>query len=335
MKYVTLIHGDGIGPEITSSLKQVIAALKTPIVFEEFSAGAAHFEKTGTFLPEELFASLEKTKVGIKGPMTTPIGTGYRSLNVKLRKDYDLYANVRPVKNLPGVFCRYEEVDLVIFRENTEDLYAGIEEEISHREARSMKIITWEKSERLLRRAFDYAMAHNKDKVTVVTKANIMKATDGLFLTVAREVAKDYPIALEEVLVDNMCMQLVMNPSQYGIIATENLYGDILSDLCAGLVGGLGVVGGANFGENMALFESVHGTAPDIAGKNLANPTAMLLTGAMMLEYLEFFEDANHLRSALYKVLENPRMRTKDLGGELTCSGFTDAVVSAIERSLP
>lgn len=334
MKQVTLIHGDGIGPEITASLKKVIAALKTPIAFEEFSAGARHYEKTGTFLPEELFRSLEKTKVGIKGPMTTPIGTGYRSLNVKLRKDYDLFANVRPVKNLPGVPSRYEDVDLVIFRENTEDLYAGIEEEISESEAHSIKIITWEKSERLLRRAFDYAVAHKKDKVTVVTKANIMKATDGLFLAVARHVAKDYPITLEEVLVDNMCMQLVMNPSQYGVIATENLYGDILSDLCAGLVGGLGVVGGANFGKDMALFESVHGTAPDIAGKDLANPTAMLLTGAMLLEYLDFSEDANRLRSALYEVLENPATRTKDLGGNLSCTEFTDTLVAAIERSL-
>ncbi|RVU54435.1 isocitrate/isopropylmalate dehydrogenase family protein [Anaerosphaera multitolerans] len=328
---VTLIPGDGVGIEITDALKEVIAATKAPITWDVQEAGEFVYKEKGTYIPEELYQSLESNKIGIKGPITTPIGTGFRSINVELRKKYDLYANVRPIKNVGTIPSHFSNVDLVIFRENTEDLYAGVEKQISSTEAHSIKIITKEKSERLLRSAFDYAAKNNKEKVTVVTKANIMKLTDGLFLSTVREVAREYPkIQLEEVLVDNMCMQLVMYPEKYGVIATENLYGDILSDLCAGLIGGLGLVPGANLGKDIAIFESVHGSAPDIAGKNLVNPTAMLLTGVMMLRHLNLNKEAQQIEKAIETVLSDSNNYTQDLGGTTTTTEFTKKVVQEI-----
>ncbi|MDO5712938.1 MAG: isocitrate/isopropylmalate dehydrogenase family protein [Tissierellia bacterium] len=330
---ITLIPGDGIGPEIIKSLKAVMEKTGLDITWEEYVAGADAYKKTGTYLPEELFQSLEKNKIGIKGPVTTPIGEGFSSVNVALRKKYDLYANIRPVKRIGKVPSLYPNVDIIIFRENTEDLYAGIEKQISPTEAHSIKVITQEKSIRIIKKAFDYAKEHGIEKVTVVTKANIMKLTDGLFLQCARDVAKNYKgIQLEEVLIDNMCMQLVMHPENYKVIVTENLYGDILSDLCAGLVGGLGLIPGANIGENLAIFEAVHGSAPDIAGKDLANPTAILLSGAMLLDYIGHEDKGNSIRKAIEKVLSNTDNFTYELGGKVGTREFTTCILKEMER---
>lgn len=329
MHNITLIEGDGIGPEITKSLRQIIDATGVNINWEIFQAGEAYFEKYGELISDEVFKSLEKNKVGIKGPITTPIGTGFRSVNVFLRKKYDLFANVRPVKSIGKVDSKYDNIDITIFRENTEDLYAGIEEKISDDEMHSIKVITRKGSTRIAKKAFEYAKEMNISKVTVVTKANIMKLTDGLFLEVARDVAKDYPnIELEEVLVDNMCMQLVMYPEKYNIILTENLYGDILSDLCAGLVGGLGLIPGANIGTDLSIFEAVHGSAPDIAGQNKANPTAIILSGCLMLDYIGEQEASNKIKNALDKTLSDKDNFTGDLGGNKSTSQFTDIIIS-------
>ena len=282
---VTLIKGDGIGPEICDSMKKILKILGSKVEFEEVNAGASVFEKENTFIPDRVFKSIEKNKIAIKGPITTPIGHGFRSINVELRKKYDLFANIRPIKSIKNIKTKYENVDMVIFRENTEDLYMGLEEKISDDEFHSIKVITRKKSERIIKAAFEYAQKFNRKKVTIVTKANIMKFTDGLFLNVGREVSKSYPnIEFEELLVDNTAMQMVQNPNKFDVLVTENLYGDILSDLGAGLVGGLGLIPGVNKGENISIYESVHGSAPDIAGKNLANPIAMLLTSALMLD---------------------------------------------------
>lgn len=325
---VTLIPGDGIGPEVAKAMKEVLSAAGSKVKFEEVDAGKTAFEKRGVYLPEEVFQSIEKNKLAIKGPITTPIGHGFRSLNVELRKKYDLFANIRPIKAPGHLDLKFSNVDFTIFRENTEDLYAGVEEKISENEAHSIKIITREKSERIIRAAFDYALSHGRRKVTVVTKANIMKLTDGLFLDVAREVAKDYPqIEFTEILVDNCAMQLVMNPGQFDVLVTENLYGDILSDLGAGLVGGLGLMPGMNKGKDYAIYESIHGSAPDIAGKNLANPTAMILTACLMLDDLGEGEVAEKIRKAIYKTLEDKNNFTKDLGGDKTTSYFTGKVI--------
>ena len=329
MKTVTLIPGDGIGPEIAAAVKQVFEALKVPVVFEEVNAGMAVFEKEGTYLPEALFESLERNKIALKGPITTPIGHGFRSLNVELRKKYDLYQNIRPIKPAADLSMKFDDVNMVLFRENTEDLYAGVEEVISENEAHSIKIITRDKSERIIRAAFDYAEANHRRSVAVVTKANIMKATDGLFLDVARDVAKDYDMPMKEILVDNMAMQMVMNPGQFDVIVTENLYGDILSDLGAGLIGGLGMIPGMNKGKDMAIYESVHGSAPDIQGKGIANPTAMLLTSCLMLDDMGEGESAERIRRAIYDVLSDPETRTADLGGKLSTE---DYVWTLIER---
>ncbi|MDY3118384.1 MAG: isocitrate/isopropylmalate dehydrogenase family protein [Peptoniphilus sp.] len=327
MKTVTLIPGDGIGPEIAEAVKTVFRGLKVPVTFEEVNAGKAVFEKEGTYLPDALFRSLEKNKVALKGPITTPIGHGFRSLNVELRKKYDLYQNIRPIKPAADLPVKFENVDMVLFRENTEDLYAGVEEVISEDEAHSIKIITREKSARIVRAAFDYAEAHHRRSVTVVTKANIMKATDGLFLNVARKVAKDYALPMKEILVDNMAMQMVMNPAQFDVIVTENLYGDILSDLGAGLIGGLGMIPGMNKGEDMAIYESVHGSAPDIQGKGIANPTAMLLSACLMLDDLGEADFARRIRGAIHDVLSNPATRTADLGGNLRTDDYVRALI--------
>lgn len=325
-KRVTMIPGDGIGPEISNVMMELVGKICPNIKWDIVEAGMIAYEKTGEYIPDTVFQSLEKNKVGIKGPITTPIGSGFRSVNVALRKKYDLYCNLRPVKSIASINQKYPNVDLVIFRENTEDLYAGIEEYETPDCAKSIKIITREASIRISESAFAYAKKYQKNKVTVVTKANIMKFTDGLFLESAREVAKNYPeIYLEEVLVDNMAMQLVISPQKYEVILTENLYGDILSDLCAGLIGGLGLVPGANLGKDMAIFEPVHGSAPDIAGKNLANPTAMVQTACMLLEYLEEYTAAQKLRDAVEKTLQD--YRTKDLGGSLGTKEYAQKIV--------
>lgn len=323
MKKVTLIPGDGIGPEITKVTMEAVSKVCPEICWEIEEAGISALEKHHTLVPRSVFDSLERNRIGLKGPITTPVGSGFRSINVMLRKKYDLYCNLRPIQSINHLHLRYPAVDLLIFRENTEDLYAGIEEAESPDCARSIKIITRRASLRIARSAFEYARRHQKQKVSVVTKANIMKLTDGLFLDCAREIASFYPeIALEEVLVDNMAMQLVLDPQQYGIILTENLYGDILSDLCAGLIGGLGLVSGANIGSDMALFEPAHGSAPQIAGKNLANPTAMLLSACMMLDHLDENEAAKRLRQGIHCLLADPDKRTADLGGKLGTKEF-------------
>lgn len=325
---ITVIPGDGIGLEITEAMRKVLLAAGTDIEWETVQAGQLAYEATGSLIPANVFESIKKNKVAIKGPITTPIGKGFRSVNVQLRKEFDLFANIRPVQSHAGVKTRYSDINHIIFRENTEDLYAGIEERISEDECHSIKIITRAASQRIAQAAFEYASDNRKKKVTVVTKANIMKLTDGLFLEVARQVAADYPnIELEEVLIDNMCMQLVMYPERYNVILTQNLYGDILSDLCAGLVGGLGLIPGANIGEDIALFEPVHGSAPDIAGQNLANPTALILSACMMLDHLEMQDQSENIRQALAKTLTLAEHRTRDINGTASTSEFTDYLI--------
>lgn len=328
---ITLIPGDGIGPEITNSVQDVFQALNLDIQWDIVNAGEKVYEETGELIPDSVYQSIEKNKIVLKGPIATPIGTGFRSINVTLRKKYNLYANVRPVQNLGTVPSVFENIDLILFRENTEDLYTGVEEQISKDEAHSIKIITRSASERIIREAFDYALKNKRDSVTVVTKANIMKLTDGLFLEVAREVAKEYPTVLfKEILVDNMAMQLVINPKQFDVIVTENLYGDILSDLMAGLIGGLGLVPGANIGDDVAIFEAVHGSAPDIAGKGIANPTAILLSACQLLNHINETDAANRLRQAIDAVLSDENNYTADLGGNTSTKDFTQAIIKAL-----
>lgn len=329
---VTMIPGDGIGREISQAMMEVVDASGASIEWEIVHAGEAVLDEVGELVPEAVYDSLEKNRVAIKGPITTPIGKGYRSVNVSLRKKYDLFANVRPIQSVGKTPSLFEGLDLVLFRENTEDLYAGIEQRISADEMHSIKVITRSASTRIAKQAFDFALANHRKKVTVVTKANIMKLTDGLFLEVAREVAKDYPsIEFTEILVDNMAMQLVINPQQFDVILTENLYGDILSDLMAGLVGGLGIIPGANLGEDMAIFEAVHGSAPDIAGQDLANPTALILSACMMLDHLDQQDAAERIRQALNEVLSDTNNFTRDLGGEIGTKAFTAKVVDVLK----
>lgn len=330
---VTLIPGDGIGPEITSALKQVVDALNVDIQWEEHNAGLKVFEETGTLVPQAIYDSFEKNKVALKGPITTPIGTGFRSINVELRKRYDLYACVRPIQSIGIVPSHYQNVDIVLFRENTEDLYMGLEEKISDDEARSIKVITRPASKRIAIAAFEYAVKLGRKKVTVVTKANIMKLSDGLFLDTVREVSKQYPtIEFTEILVDNMCMQMVLNPNQFDVVVTENLYGDILSDLGAALVGGLGFVPGANIGVDKALFEATHGSAPDIAGKGIANPTAMLMSAAMMLDHLYYNKEADLLRLAIDQLYRDEANFTKDINGPLDTKAYTSKLIALIQE---
>ncbi len=332
---ITMIPGDGIGREIAKSCMAVVDATGVDIEWEIVHAGSEVYEETGEIIPQLVYDSIEKNKIAIKGPTATPIGKGFRSANVALRKKYDLFANIRPIKSIGKTPSLYENIDLILFRENTEDLYAGIEEKISDDEMHSIKIITRSASTRICKAAFEYAKENNRKKVAVVTKANIMKLSDGLFLEVARAVAKDYPeIELQEVLVDNMGMQLVMNPKQFDVIVTENLYGDILSDIMAGLIGGLGIVPGANIGDDYAIFEAVHGSAPDIAGKNLANPTALILSACMMLDYLSEKEASNKIRFALKEVLSDEKNFTKDLGGNISTDEFTNILVSTIKKGV-
>jgi isocitrate dehydrogenase (NAD+) len=329
---VTLIPGDGIGPEVTRSVLRVLDAVGFRVAWDEFSAGAAALQEHGTTLPEPLLASIRKNKVALKGPITTPIGEGFTSVNVGLRKALDLYANLRPVWNLPNVPSRFQNVDLVIVRENTEDLYAGLEHTVVPGVVESLKIITREASTRIARFAFDHARRHTRKRVTAVHKANIMKLSDGLFLDCARAVARDYPeIQYDERIVDAVCMHLVMHPEKLDVLLLPNLYGDIVSDLCAGLVGGLGVVPAANLGtDGVGVFEAVHGTAPDIAGQDKANPTALLLSAVLMLHHLDEGERAKRVMNALWRTLADDSARTMDIGGRATTTQFTDAIVAAL-----
>src|SRR6195256_5403008 len=331
---VTLIPGDGIGPEVTKATVRILEATGLKFEWETFAVGAEAFEKSGEYIPKELIESIERTRVALKGPVTTPIGGGFPSINVALRKKFELYANFRPIRNLPHIPTRYPDVDLIIVRENTESLYSGLEHEVVPGVVESLKIITEKASTRIAKFAFEYARKNHRKRVHAIHKANIMKLSDGLFLRCSRNVAKEYPeITYGEHIVDNTCMQLVMNPYQYDVMVMENLYGDIISDLCAGLVGGLGLVPGANFGHECAIFEAVHGSAPDIAGKNMANPTALLRSALLMLRHLGEHEAALNIRNALEKVYRTREKLTRDVGGKAGTSEFADAIIQFMETS--
>lgn len=328
---VTLINGDGIGPEVVDATRKILEALKAPLEFEYKDAGSEVANKYGTNLPNETVEAVLRNGAGLKGPTATGVGTGQASANVGLRKRLDLYASLRPVKSVPGVKTRYENIDLVVVRENTEDLYAGIEHVVVPGVVESLKIITEKASTRICRFAFEYAVKHNRKKVSAVHKANIMKLSDGLFLDCFRKVAREFPhIQSEDVIVDNLCMQLVRNPEKYDVLVMENLYGDIVSDLCSGLVGGLGVVPGANIGTDVAVFEAVHGTAPDIAGQGKANPTALLMSSVMMLDWMNFGDFARRLENAVWKVYTEGKVKTGDLGGKASTVEFTKAIIDAL-----
>jgi isocitrate dehydrogenase (NAD+) len=329
---LTLIPGDGIGPEVTRAVLRVLEAAGFRAEWEEFSAGAAALQEHGTTLPEPLLDSIRKNKVALKGPITTPIGEGFTSVNVGLRKALHLYANLRPVWNLPNVASRFQNVDLVIVRENTEDLYAGLEHVVVPGVVESLKIITAEASTKIARFAFAYARKHKRKRVTAVHKANIMKLSDGLFLECTRRIAREYAdVQYDERIVDALCMHLVMHPEKLDVLVLPNLYGDIVSDLCAGLVGGLGVVPAANLGDGgVGVFEAVHGTAPDIAGHDKANPTALLLSAVLMLYHLDEDDKAQRIMQALWTALGDGSARTADLGGSATTTQFTDAIVRAL-----
>ncbi|QNI32531.1 isocitrate dehydrogenase (NAD(+)) [Alloacidobacterium dinghuense] len=331
---VTLIPGDGIGPEVTEAVVRILETTGIKFEWERFAAGAEAFEKHKEYIPKELYESIERNKLALKGPVTTPVGGGFPSINVTLRKKFELYANFRPIKNLPGLETRYPNVDLVIIRENTEDLYVGLEHEVVPGVVESLKVITAKASTRIAQFAFDYARKANRKKIHAIHKANIMKLSDGLFLKCAREVAKGFPeITYGEHIVDNTCMQLVMNPYQYDMLLLGNLYGDIVSDLCAAFVGGLGLVPGANLGVETAIFEAVHGSAPDIAGKDIANPTALLQSAVLMLRHIDEEEAADKVQEALEKVYTEKKTLTRDVGGSSGTKAFADAVVKAIEEA--
>ena len=330
---ITLIPGDGIGPEVADATVEVLSTLGVPIEWERVELSAAIIEKAGVSLPPHVLESVERTGVALKGPVTTPIAGGFKSVNVAIRKQLDLFANVRPVFTLPGLKTRFQDVniDMVIFRENTEDLYSGLEHEVIKDVVESLKIITRYASMRIANYAFAYAQKNGRKKITAVHKANIMKLSDGLFLRCARQVAAEFPdVAYAEHLIDNTCMQLVMNPYQYDTLLLENLYGDIVSDLCAGLVGGLGLVPGANLGLNCAIFEAVHGSAPDIAGKDIANPTALLQSAILMLRHLEEPIAAGKVQRAMEAVYAEGKSLTRDVGGTAGTSQFADAVLAAM-----
>jgi len=332
-KTVTLIPGDGIGPEVASAVREILAATGVQIDWEEIPA-RADFERRGLdFIQAGVLDSVRRNRVALKGPMATAIAGGPPSINVALRKNLELFANVRPVKNLEGVRSVFKDVDIVLIRENTEDLYAGLEHTVVPGVVESLKIITEKASNRIARFAFEYARKYGRKKIHAIHKANIMKLSDGLFLTTIRKVAPEYQeIEYHELIIDNACMQMVMNPHQFDMLLLTNLYGDIMSDLAAGLVGGLGVVPSANVGEGMALFEAVHGTAPDIAGKGIANPTALLMSAIMMLRYLDEEEAAKRAEAALASVYREGRTLTPDVGGKATTAEFTQAIIRAMER---
>ncbi len=330
---VTLIPGDGIGSEITAAVVRIIEATGVEMEWESYIAGAEALSRFGDPLPEPVLDSIRRNKVALKGPLTTPVGTGFASVNVRLRKTLDLYANLRPVRNLPGLVTPFGDLDMIVVRENTEDLYSGLEHIVVPGVVESIKIITEKASTRIARFAFEYARREGRKKVTAIHKANIMKLSDGLFLDCFRKVAADFPeIEADDKIVDNTCMQLVMKPQQFDILLLENLYGDIVSDLAAGLVGGLGICPGANIGELGSVFEAVHGSAPDIAGKNLANPTALLQTGVMMLRHLGERAAADLISRAMIYTLSEKKIRTRDLGGTASTTEYTEAIVGTMKE---
>src|SRR6266581_364547 len=329
MHRITLIPGDGIGPEVASAVVRIIEASGVEIEWEKHIAGQTSLDKFGATLPDELLESIKRNKVGLKGPITTPVGKGFTSVNVGLRKALDLYANLRPIRALPNIPCRNPNLDLVVVRENTESLYAGLEHEIIPGVVESLKIITEKASTRIAHFAFDYALRESRRKITCVHKANIMKLSDGLFLNCFHKVAQDHPeIAADDKIVDNAAMQLVIRPEQFDVLLCENLYGDIVSDLCAGLIGGLGLVPGANIGEKGAVFEAVHGSAPDIAGKGIANPTALLQSAILMLRHISERQAADAVETAMLKIFQEGTVRTRDIGGTATTAEFADAIIS-------
>ncbi len=329
---VTLIPGDGIGPEVVESALQVIDAVGVRIAWQRVEAGADVFEKVGTPLPEATLHSIRSNGVALKGPIGTPIGGGFTSANVMLRQSLDLYACVRPVKTIPGVPCRFEDVDLVIVRENTEGLYSGLEHQVTPGVVESLKVVTEKASLRIARFAFELAVSQGRRRVAAVHKANIMKLSDGLFLECARRVSRDYPkVELREIIIDNCAMQLVTKPEQFEVLLLDNLYGDILSDLCAGLVGGLGVVPGSNLGDDCAVFEAVHGSAPDLAGKRVANPSAVVLSAAELLRHLGETEPAARVERAVHAALAEPANWTRDLGGDAGLDQITRAIIDHLE----
>jgi len=328
---VTLLPGDGIGPEVTEAAVRVLAAAGVAIEWDRVEAGGEVIAKYGTPVPEPVLQSIRRRGVALKGPITTPVGEGFRSANVTLRQNLDLYACIRPVRSLPGVKTRFEGVDLIVVRENTEDLYSGLEHRVTAGVVESIKVVTERACLRIARYAFALARRLGRRKVTAVHKANIMKLTDGLFLECCRRVARDHrDIEFGDVIVDNCAMQLVRDPSQFDVLLLGNLYGDIMSDLCAGLVGGLGVVPGANVGDEVAVFEAVHGSAPDIAGKGLANPTAVILSSVEMMKHLGELNAATRIEAAVHATLVEPRLRTRDLGGDATTDEFTKAVIERL-----
>lgn len=331
MYKITLIPGDGIGPEVANAMTRVVEASGLDIEWDRVKAGQGVIEEYSTPLPGHVIDTIKKNKIAIKGPITTPVGGGFRSVNVTLRQELELYANLRPVKSFKGIKSRYEDIDLVIVRENTEDLYAGIEHKLGDYGAESIKIITRGASERIADFAFKYARDNKRNKVTAIHKANIMKLTDGLFLDVYRQVASKYDIDYDDMIVDAASMNLVMTPENFDVMVMPNLYGDILSDLCAGLVGGIGIVPGANIGKDYAIFEAVHGSAPQIAGKNLANPTALIQSAVMMLRYLGEYDRAGKIEDSLTKIFLEGKVLTADLGGSATTVEFTDEVCRVIE----
>ncbi|MDA8019676.1 MAG: isocitrate dehydrogenase (NAD(+)) [Thermoanaerobaculia bacterium] len=333
-KTLTLLPGDGIGPEVSSAAVQVLKAAGAEFEWESFVVGAEAVEKNLPPLPDRVLESIRRNGVCLKGPVTTPVGKGFRSINVLLRQELELYANVRPAKSIPGLDDRFPGVDLVIIRENTEGLYSGIEHQVVPGVMESLKIISAKASTRVAKFAFEYARSNGRRRVTAVHKANIMKLSDGLFLDCFREVAEGYPdIEADDRIIDNMCMQLVMHPQRYDMLLLENLYGDIVSDLAAGLVGGLGVAAGANIGEESAVFEAVHGSAPDIAGQGVANPTALMRSSILMLRHLDMRDEADRIARALRNVVVDQQIRTRDLGGDASTVQFTEAIIRHIESA--
>ncbi|OCN05615.1 isocitrate dehydrogenase [Erysipelotrichaceae bacterium MTC7] len=331
MKNITVLKGDGIGPEICLEVVRVLETLDLDLNFEMYEVGEACYEACGELIPQAVFDSIEKNKIVLKAPITTPIGKGFKSLNVQLRNKYNLYQNIRPAKSLPNIDTPFKNIDIITFRENTEDLYIGEEVQIDENTVHAIKLITREASTNIAKAAFAYAVANGRKKVTCVHKANILKLSDGLFLSVFNEVAKDYPqIEANTMIVDNTCMQLVMKPEQFDIMVMPNLYGDIVSDLTSGLIGGLGLLPSANLGEDFAMFEAVHGSAPDIAGQNKANPLALLLAACLMLDYLDYRNQATKIRNAIDEVLKEGSVRTADIGGTASTTEFTDAIIAKL-----
>lgn len=328
---ITVMKGDGIGPEICDAVMQILNAAKADVTFECFEVGEAEYKRNGELIPKEAYESFERNRIMLKAPITTPIGKGFRSLNVTLRKRYDLYANIRPAKSNTAVLTPFPNVDIVTFRENTEDLYVGVEKEIDENTVHATKIITRKASERIIEDAFEYALKHGRKKVTCVHKANILKLSDGMFLSIFQETAKRYPsIIAEDKIIDALCMRLVMDPSEFDVLVMPNLYGDIVSDLTSGLIGGLGLLPSANLGKDHAMFEAVHGSAPDIAGKHIANPTALLWSACMMLEYLGQSDCAGKIRNAVDAVLAEGTAITPDLKGNATTEQYRDAIIAKL-----